>query len=143
MGQQPKELAPHESGRHFLGAELRTWRERRGLSAAQLAALVFTSSDLVLKVERAQRRATSDLIRPCDEQLNTGGALGRLLAFIEHSERLDDVKRGLVPQGAPTEIVLRVIAETLRDDEPRQQSPWPANGAIAKVYQFRRRDGRD
>ncbi|MCA1671369.1 MAG: hypothetical protein LC799_03925 [Actinobacteria bacterium] len=36
MGQQPKELTPHENLHHYWGAELRTLRVARGLSLAEL-----------------------------------------------------------------------------------------------------------
>ncbi|MFI9530499.1 helix-turn-helix domain-containing protein [Micromonospora rosaria] len=84
MGQRPAELRPHASARHFLGAELRCWRQQRGLSLARLAALVYVSPDLLGKIEKAERKASLDLMNRCDEVLGTGGALARLRRFVDH-----------------------------------------------------------
>lgn len=62
MGQKPRALDPSASAQAFLGARLRYWRERRGLSQDELGRLVHVSGDLLGKVERAQRRATAALI---------------------------------------------------------------------------------
>ncbi|MGC4773435.1 helix-turn-helix domain-containing protein [Micromonospora sp. DT44] len=84
MGQQPAELRPHASAQHFLGAELRCWRQQRGLSLARLAALVYVSPDLLGKIEKAERTASLDVMSRCDEALETGGALARLRRFVDH-----------------------------------------------------------
>ncbi|MGY3516498.1 helix-turn-helix domain-containing protein [Micromonospora sp. PTRAS2] len=84
MGQQPAELRPHASARHFLGAELRCWRQQRGLSLARLAALVYVSPDLLGKIEKAERAASLDVMSRCDQALETGGALARLRRFMDH-----------------------------------------------------------
>ncbi|MFD0580957.1 helix-turn-helix domain-containing protein [Dactylosporangium darangshiense] len=78
MGQQPNVLTPEVSPRHLLGAELRRWRVQRQLSAAKLASLIYVSPDLLLRIERAERRASLELIVACDAALNTGGALCQL-----------------------------------------------------------------
>ncbi|MFC8849927.1 MULTISPECIES: multiprotein-bridging factor 1 family protein [unclassified Micromonospora] len=83
MGQQPAELRPHASARHFLGAELRCWRQQRGLSLARLAALVYVSPDLLGKIEKAERTASLDVMSRCDQALETGGALARLRRFVD------------------------------------------------------------
>ncbi|WP_433531011.1 helix-turn-helix domain-containing protein [Micromonospora sp. CA-263727] len=72
------------SARHFLGAELRCWRQQRGLSLARLAALVYVSPDLLGKIEKAERAASLDVMARCDEALETGGALARLRRFVDH-----------------------------------------------------------
>ncbi|GIJ12611.1 multiprotein-bridging factor 1 family protein [Micromonospora andamanensis] len=84
MGQQPAELKPHASARHFLGAELRCWRQQRGLSLARLATLVHVSPDLLGKIEKAERTASLDVMSRCDQALETGGALVRLRRFVDH-----------------------------------------------------------
>jgi hypothetical protein len=80
-------LTPNASPRHLLGAELRRWRQTRGLSITLLAAQVYVSRELLQKVETAHRNAGADLIAACDTVLNTGGALARLLDFAMHQER--------------------------------------------------------
>jgi transcriptional regulator with XRE-family HTH domain len=79
-----RELTPHVSPRHFLGAEVRRWRLLRNLSLDELAGMVYQSAALLGRVEKAERRASAALIADCDEVLNTGGALGRVLAFAEN-----------------------------------------------------------
>lgn len=84
MGQQPAELRPHASARHFLGADLRYRRQQRGLSLARLAALVYVSPDLLGKIEKAERTASLDVMSRCDQALETGEALARLRRFVDH-----------------------------------------------------------
>jgi transcriptional regulator with XRE-family HTH domain len=76
-------LTPHASGRHFLGSELRWWRQHKGLTLAQLASAIHVSPDLLTKIEKADRSASEDVLSRCDHALNTGGALGRLRTFVE------------------------------------------------------------
>ncbi|MGH3697373.1 MAG: helix-turn-helix domain-containing protein [Pseudonocardiaceae bacterium] len=83
MGRPPRKLKPHVSLRHFFGAELRHWREQAGLSHARLGAQVNYSSDLISKVEKAERTPTAALAKACDEVLGAGGVLERLVALIE------------------------------------------------------------
>jgi transcriptional regulator with XRE-family HTH domain len=80
-------LTPNASPRHLLGAELRQWRQARGLSVAQLAGLVYVSRELLQKVETAHRNAGQYLVAACDTVLDTGGALARLLNFALHQEQ--------------------------------------------------------
>ncbi len=107
MGQQSKTLTPNLSPRHLLGAELRRWRELRQLSTAKLSNLVYVSQDLLQKVEKAERNASMDLIRSCDDVLNTGGALGRLLDFALHQEHLPK----LDPETTPIVLSVTIAAE--------------------------------
>ncbi len=81
MAQRPAELTPLASPRHFFGAELRYWRQRRGLSLAQLGSAVYASADLIGKVEKAQRWATAALVNRCEAVLDSGGLLPRLHMF--------------------------------------------------------------
>lgn len=84
MAQQPRTLTPYATPQRFLGAELCSWREYRGLSQAGLAREVYVSADLIAKVEKAGRNPAADLIRRCDHALGTAGALTRLLAFVDN-----------------------------------------------------------
>lgn len=78
MAQAPRKLSPTDSAQHFFGAELRHWRELRGLSQDQLGARVFTSGDTLSKVEKATRFPSRDVALACDEVLGAGGTLTRL-----------------------------------------------------------------
>ncbi|MGC9667687.1 helix-turn-helix domain-containing protein [Planosporangium sp. 12N6] len=83
MAQTPRQLSPHTSARHYFGAQLRSWRERRGWSQAQLGERLHVSADLVAKVEKALRWPTTTFTTDCDTALDTCGALARLLPLVE------------------------------------------------------------
>ncbi|MGC9667702.1 helix-turn-helix domain-containing protein [Planosporangium sp. 12N6] len=83
MGQSPRVLNPHVSARHRFGAELRRWRERRGLSQAQLGDRLHVSADLIGKVEKAMRWPSSEFAQACDAVLDSGGALAALMPAVE------------------------------------------------------------
>jgi len=75
VSQVPKSLTPDLSARDRFGAELRSWRQRAGLSQAALARLVHVHPDLIAKVEKAVRRPSRDLAADCDAVLGAGGSL--------------------------------------------------------------------
>lgn len=138
MAQAPSLLTPHASPRHFLGAELRCWRQLRGLSLAQLASVVFVSPDQLGKIEKADRVPREDVLQRCDIQLDTGGALTRLLAFVEQA-----AVQAPPPQTAAPSIVVTITAEiapTSAIDAQRTASVDPDGGA--RIYAFRHRRGR-
>jgi transcriptional regulator with XRE-family HTH domain len=145
-------LTPNASPRHLLGAELRRWRQARGLSVAQLAGLVFVSRELLQKVETAQRNGGQDLITACDAVLDTGGALTRLLDFAVHQEHEHERMTAGEPVAEPSgesstagsvSILITVSAEVLPSpgsdgDTPRRE---PVRAAVAgtgsaRIYQF-------
>lgn len=65
--------------KHLFGAEVRRLRKVRGLSQAQLAAMIPTDTTYVSKVERGHRVPASESARAWDAAL---GAEGRLLALL-------------------------------------------------------------
>jgi transcriptional regulator with XRE-family HTH domain len=83
MAQAPRQLTPDASMRHFFGAELRRWRELRGLSQAALARELHVSSSSVGKVEAAARSLPRGLAARCDIVLETDGALAQLEAIMQ------------------------------------------------------------
>src|SRR2546421_11506177 len=87
MAQVPMSLDPSLSARHRFGADLRQWRERRGLSQAAVARLVHVSPDLIAKVEKADRRPAQELTETCDRVLGANGALAGLWPEIERERR--------------------------------------------------------
>jgi transcriptional regulator with XRE-family HTH domain len=87
MPQAPKPLDPSLSTRHRFGAELRRWRELRGLSQAALARLVHVSPDLIAKIEKADRRPTQSLANACDRLLSADGSLASIWPEIERELR--------------------------------------------------------
>lgn len=78
MAQKPRDLTPERSPQHQLGAELRRWRELRGLSQASLAKMLHVSSALIAKIEVADRRMPRGMSAELDRHLATGGGIHRL-----------------------------------------------------------------
>ncbi len=60
------------------GNEVRVQRERAGLTQKELAANVYCSPSLISAIENGTRLAKRDVVRHCDEVLDTGGILLRL-----------------------------------------------------------------
>lgn len=128
MAQQPRTLKPHETPWHFLGAELRSWREHRGLSQARLAREVHVSAALIAKVEKAERRPAADLVLRCDRTLRTEGALTRLLAFIDH--------HGTAEPGIPTVPASITIVVMLPADDHAASGTLHTAGPPSPVRQL-------
>ncbi|MGH2381843.1 MAG: helix-turn-helix domain-containing protein [Candidatus Limnocylindria bacterium] len=78
MGQRPNELTPDASPRHLLGAELRAARLQKNMSLAELGKALHRNASYLAKIERAERAAPADLLKDCDEILQTHGLLERL-----------------------------------------------------------------
>ncbi|MGH3913666.1 MAG: helix-turn-helix domain-containing protein [Pseudonocardiaceae bacterium] len=83
MGQQPKELTPHQNLHHYWGAELRTLRTTRRLSLAELGKLLHCDPSYLAKIERAERPIPTTLAHSCDRALEADGVLVRLHALAE------------------------------------------------------------
>jgi transcriptional regulator with XRE-family HTH domain len=132
MAQTPSTLTPHASPRHFLGAELRCWRQHRRLSLTQLGHAIHVSADLLCKVEKATRTPTEGLLRRCDEELRTDGALTRLLAFVEHLTAAEAAP-------APQPILIKIIAEVVHASATEPAATPPGR---ARLYSLPRRADR-
>jgi transcriptional regulator with XRE-family HTH domain len=110
LAQEPRQLVPSESPLHFFGAELRHWRELRGLSQDRLGAMIFVSGDTLSKVEKAQRFPAENLAADCDCALETGGSLSRLWPLVQsqrmsqpaHADNLTSDLQAALSQGALT-----------------------------------------
>lgn len=87
MGQVPRELTPTRSVLDFFGAELRRWRDRAGLSMAELGTRIQYDPSLVGRVERAQQVPSEAFAVSCDRALDTGGALERLWGLLDAQRR--------------------------------------------------------
>src|SRR4051794_10464190 len=74
----------------YFAAELRSWREYRKMSQQQLADAIHYSVSAVAMIETAQRKARPDFIKRCDEVLQTGGALARLMKELVERELIPD-----------------------------------------------------
>jgi hypothetical protein len=104
MAQIPRDLTPDRDPWHFFGAELRHWRDLRGLSQARLGREVHVSGDEVAKVEKAVRWPPPGLAEQCDRVLDTGGVLSRLWPLVERQRlgmRDMDARPGDADKGLP------------------------------------------
>jgi transcriptional regulator with XRE-family HTH domain len=90
MAGRTKALTPEVSPRHWFGAELRRWRQLRGLSQRGLAALVLHSEETVAKVERAERWPSQAFAVGCDDALRAEGALVGLWPAVEQLRLASD-----------------------------------------------------
>ncbi|GHC39420.1 hypothetical protein GCM10010507_11510 [Streptomyces cinnamoneus] len=68
------------SGSERAGEELRRLRRGRGMSLAELSRLAFYSKGYLSKVENGEKPLTLELARSCDQALDTGGELERLVS---------------------------------------------------------------
>ncbi len=105
----PKNIDPGESPLHFFGSELRHHRTRVGLTQEQLGGRINYSADLVSKVETGEDRPSAEFARGCDTELDTGGALSRLLVM---------VRWGTFPPWLRPWVEAEREAHTLRNWEP-------------------------
>ncbi|WP_329250089.1 helix-turn-helix domain-containing protein [Actinoallomurus sp. NBC_01490] len=63
------------------GRELKHYRQAAGLTQAELAAKINYSTSLISQIETGQIPATPEFAEACDEELDTGGALTRILDY--------------------------------------------------------------
>lgn len=75
---------------HYWAAELVAWREFRGMTQSQLAAAINYAESTVAMVETARRKPNQDFVQRCDEALQTGGALQRLMDELVERELVPD-----------------------------------------------------
>src|SRR6266545_1674724 len=94
----------------FFASELRRARVAAGLSQDQLAQMISYSSSLVAMVETAQRTPSQDFTRRCDEALDTGGLLSRILEEL--------VSHEIAPEWFRPWISIEREATSLRSYEP-------------------------
>jgi peptide deformylase len=78
---EPNEV--HDSPAGAFIAELKHWRDVRGLSQSALARLVSYDPSYVSKVETGQQRPSDSFAAGADEALRTGGALKRSFYELE------------------------------------------------------------
>lgn len=83
MGQRRRELTPERSPLHQWGAELRSWRDRCGLSLSKLGSLIRYDPSHLARFERAERWAPEAVARACDAALGANGALLQLWQIAE------------------------------------------------------------
>ena len=81
MPQPRRPLQPNRSAVDWFGAEIRYWRELRGLTPKQLGDLVGLSADAVEKIEKGDRLLSAEHAGKMDQELRTGGVLARFRPF--------------------------------------------------------------
>ncbi|GAA1093126.1 peptide deformylase [Kitasatospora arboriphila] len=81
-------------------AELKRWRDVRGVSQSALAKAVGYTPSYVSKVESGQQRPSRPFTEQADRVLHTGGALRRAFAEVESSVRPEHQPRAVADQSA-------------------------------------------
>jgi len=112
-------LQPERSALDRLGYELRRLRKARGYSLARVAGIVYVSSDLIQKIETAERRPGRDLAERLDEALRADGALLGLWEEWRRSEESDRMTTAKSEHYAsqPSAGLVAKCAFTLDDEE--------------------------
>jgi transcriptional regulator with XRE-family HTH domain len=88
-GRPPHPLDPEASSAALLGAEIRTRRQRRGLTLEGLAALIGCSPQHVSEVERAKTSVSEPFVAACDQALDARGAISALLRAVVTERALE------------------------------------------------------
>lgn len=101
VGQRPNDLTPHASPQHYLGAEMRAWRNQRGLSLGKLSETALFNTSYMARVERGVQAASADLVRAYDRALGASGSLVRLHTSILEGVSLDALPAGHVANPGP------------------------------------------
>ncbi|MFE5594808.1 helix-turn-helix domain-containing protein [Streptomyces sp. NPDC056549] len=96
MGQKPKEFTPNASPQHYLGAEMRAWRNQRGLSLNKLRELIRFDPSYVARVERGEQAPSPDLVTAYDKAVGANGALVRIHAEVISGVGVDALSSGHV-----------------------------------------------
>ncbi|MBC2873866.1 MULTISPECIES: helix-turn-helix domain-containing protein [Streptomyces] len=101
-----------------VGRQLKLWREAAGMDAAELAAAIGYSRDLVYKVERGLRVPQPDYLERADEVLEAGGKLAALrkdLAEARYPKKVRDIaklEREAVELGSYNNSVIDGLLQT-------------------------------
>ncbi len=101
MGQRPNTLTPDASPQHFLGAAMRKWRTRRGLSLAKLKGRIRYDYSYMGRAERGEQAPSEALVRAYDSALDAGGALVRLYLQIQNGADVAALTQGHVAKAGP------------------------------------------
>lgn len=116
-GSDEQQLGPAEA---FV-AELKHWRDVRGLSQATSAKQVGYDASYVSKVENGRQRPSDEFAHNADRVLRSGGALRRAFLSLESGEHAATQHRHPTPealtsrQGAPNLLVEHDDAELVYD----------------------------
>jgi transcriptional regulator with XRE-family HTH domain len=128
MGQQRKTLTPERSPAHRWGWELRSRRDRAGLSLAGLGRLVTFDPSYLARLERGEQFPSEGAATACDAALGAGGELIRLRAEADVERR----RTSLV--GASATVPGPASAEHLPSFAERAVCPKCASVAVGVAY---------
>jgi transcriptional regulator with XRE-family HTH domain len=120
MAQRPAQLTPLASAWHFFGAELRHWRQHRGMSLEQLGRAAHVCGDLIGKIEKAQRWPDPSLVHQLDTVLDSGGILGRLFDLAQHERRTSTNRNSTT-----TTLIIVIADEETLARQPHAEVPIP------------------
>jgi hypothetical protein len=133
MAAKAREIVSAGSAQAELGATLRSLRTVRGLSQAQLGALVHSSPDRVRRVEATERFPALELITACDRELQADGVLTELWRAADEERRRSSAVgagvAGSVPVRFEPGASERLIANWQADDGPLAD-PEPGAGRL-------------
>jgi peptide deformylase len=88
-------------------AELKRWRDVRGMSQTRLAALVGYTPSYISKVEGGLQRPSREFAEKADEQLRAGGAIRRAFLALEAKPRAESVPHQQpVPESPATSLIV-------------------------------------
>jgi tetratricopeptide (TPR) repeat protein len=133
VGQRRRALTPGKSTLHLWGSELRAWRDRRGLSLADLRDLIRYDASYLARLERAEQFPSEQVAEACDHALGSGGELMRLWHMA------DDERRHADGHVANQDGHVANTASTVMATSP-DHAPWELDEEI--TVPVRRSDGR-
>ena len=88
-------------------AELKRWRDVRGLSQSALAPLVGYTPSYISKVESQQQRPSREFAEKADEKLRAGGAIRRSYVALDARPRSEAAPRHQPPaEQPPTSLIV-------------------------------------
>src|SRR5713226_6390578 len=127
MGQRRHELTPGRSPLHLWGAELRAWRDRRGLSLSMLGNLIRYDPSHLSRFERGERWPPESVARACDDALKAEGAILRLWHLAEEYRLGQALREPLVATSA---VHVANAAPAILNDHAEQATSEVEDGII-------------
>jgi transcriptional regulator with XRE-family HTH domain len=85
VGEQPEQTGAESGVLRCFGRQVKLFRERAGLTQAELGRRIGYSGDLVASVERGRRVAQPEFIDAADEVLDAGGVLAAAKESVAHA----------------------------------------------------------
>jgi transcriptional regulator with XRE-family HTH domain len=128
MGQQRKTLTPERSAQDRWGWELRTRRDRAGLSLAALGTLARFDRSYLARIERGDQFPSENAARACDRVLSADGEL------IRQWREADRGRRRRPPVVVAVTAAEPASAGELPPFSEHAECPKCASGTVAVTY---------